>query len=304
MYDSRTHKPRRPGTNRYASRAWREQEDWEGEFSKPTVTADLALAEGLEAYAADQFVDGPVPECDDVTWNVSEFGLGTWLVPVVAAEIDPYEEAYDAGDLVFDEDGLLVLPSEPVLTWSSDDEYAYEDEDEDEDVHYGDPAERVDVWIHDGKEYLTGPVPEDLDEITDWTSWLPLMSYDEACEELAYGFTIEGPSPQPEPLREGHYVRVYQLARDLGVDSKPLVAHLREIGEYVATHQSWVANPVADRLRADNSLAPLAWALGGRTTATTGTQSLDALIREEGRRYAAHPVPPRPGTNPFAGLYR
>lgn len=262
---SDTHHSRMPGTHR----AWsgRDRHYFEDGYSEPRGVKRLtwrglggsdteAIAEGLAEHEGVEYAYGPECDWDDL------------MVPVVAIEPEP-------------------------LSWHSDehDTDADHSADWEDDAYYGNPAERVDVYVDtDGEEYHAGPV-EDLDDDEDWSSWLPLMTYDEACEELNYGFTIEGPSVSSEPPKREAYIRVYELARQLEVDSKPLVAHLRGIGEYVLGHQSWVALPVARALMNDEAAVA---SLGERTTPSTGTQRLDALIREEARRASM----PRP-RNPF-----
>ena len=45
-------------------------------------------------------------------------------------------------------------------------------------------------------------------------------------------------------------VRVYELAKELGVESKAVVAKLNELGEFVKSSSSSIEAPVAKRLRA------------------------------------------------------
>ncbi|WP_159810774.1 translation initiation factor IF-2 N-terminal domain-containing protein, partial [Cellulomonas citrea] len=57
-------------------------------------------------------------------------------------------------------------------------------------------------------------------------------------------------------------VRVYELAKELGVDSKALMAKLNELGEFVRTPSSTIEPPVVRKLRsaypAGGSAAPAA----------------------------------------------
>lgn len=105
--------------------------------------------------------------------------------------------------------------------------WAPEPEDDDPtDVHWDDPATCDDEG--EGAQWLTGDPHHFFDAVGD--AWV-----------------IEGPSTvSAEPQREGHYVRVWQLARDLNVESKHVVEVLRTAGEYVRGHQSWIAAPVAE----------------------------------------------------------
>lgn len=98
------------------------------------------------------------------------------------------------------------------------------------------------------------------------TTWLPLVTIAEACQAMTDGFHITGPAapkpwtPEHEPHRKEHYCRVYEIARATNLTSKPLtskevIRELRLAGEYVATHLSLVARPVAERFLAEH-LAP------------------------------------------------
>ena len=44
-------------------------------------------------------------------------------------------------------------------------------------------------------------------------------------------------------------VRVYELAKELGIDSKTLVSKLGEIGEFVSSPSSTIEPPVVRKLR-------------------------------------------------------
>ena len=61
--------------------------------------------------------------------------------------------------------------------------------------------------------------------------------------------------------------RVHELAKEFGVDSKTVLATLKEQGEFVKSASSTVEAPVARRLRE---------ALGAATGVTTPTQWLDS----------------------------
>lgn len=111
-------------------------------------------------------------------------------------------------------------------------------------AHYGDPANYVD---HD---------EEDLDS-EDPSAWLAIPSA-EFFDAVGNAFVIEGPTIQPEPIRAGHYRRVWELARETGVPSKALVDFLRVGGEYVKTHQSYVAEPVCERILSNSGALRIA----------------------------------------------
>ena len=51
-------------------------------------------------------------------------------------------------------------------------------------------------------------------------------------------------------------VRVYELARELGVESKALIAQLQDMGEFVKSASSTIEAPVVRRLRDSVKTAP------------------------------------------------
>jgi translation initiation factor IF-2 len=53
-------------------------------------------------------------------------------------------------------------------------------------------------------------------------------------------------------------VRVYELAKELGVDSKTMLAKLGELGEFVKSPSSTIEPPVVRRLRAAFPAGPAA----------------------------------------------
>src|SRR5215208_5714354 len=76
--------------------------------------------------------------------------------------------------------------------------------------------------------------------------------------------------------------RVHELAKEFGVDSKTVLAKLKEQGEFVKSASSTVEAPVARRLRE---------ALGSETGAGNGTAAA---------RPAAKPAAPKPAPAPAA----
>ncbi|MGB3015912.1 MAG: translation initiation factor IF-2 N-terminal domain-containing protein, partial [Candidatus Nanopelagicales bacterium] len=51
-------------------------------------------------------------------------------------------------------------------------------------------------------------------------------------------------------------VRVYELARELGVESKALISQLNDMGEFVKSASSTIGAPVVRRLRDSAKSAP------------------------------------------------
>ena len=110
--------------------------------------------------------------------------------------------------------------------------------------------------------------------------------------------------------------RVYDIAKELGIDTKVALAKLEELGEYVKGGSSTIAPPVAAKLRAafpDAKPAP-------KKTATKSTKAKakpdvveekpaeEAKVEPKQEKAAAAPAPaqtpltgiPRPGNNPFS----
>ena len=70
-------------------------------------------------------------------------------------------------------------------------------------------------------------------------------------------------------------VRVYELAKELGVESKTLLQHLKEQGEFVRSASSTIEPPVVRKLRdAYRSLAQAAATNGARFVGIGGFSSL------------------------------
>src|SRR4029078_13044624 len=86
--------------------------------------------------------------------------------------------------------------------------------------------------------------------------------------------------------------RVHELAKELGVDSKTVLARLNEMGEYVKSASSTIEAPVARRLREAFVASPQAAApavpAGASSTAAKAAGS------------AARPTPPKKTTSKAA----
>ncbi len=52
------------------------------------------------------------------------------------------------------------------------------------------------------------------------------------------------------PARERHMARVHEIARDYGLESKEVLRHLSDLGEFVKSAAARIAPPVERRLRA------------------------------------------------------
>ena len=87
--------------------------------------------------------------------------------------------------------------------------------------------------------------------------------------------------------------RVHELAKELGVTSKELLARLKEQGEFVKSASSTVEAPVARRLResfpSENADAP---------AAPNGRAAADRAASSPAKPGAAKPGGPRPGPKP------
>ncbi|MEU0154831.1 translation initiation factor IF-2 [Micromonospora fulviviridis] len=97
--------------------------------------------------------------------------------------------------------------------------------------------------------------------------------------------------------------RVHELAKELGVESKTVLAKLKEMGEFVKSASSTVEAPVARRLRgafvasAGGTSAPAAPAAAAPSPATTPTPS----PTPGAPRVSAKPMPPRRPAAPTPG---
>lgn len=232
---------------------------------------DLALDEQQVAYL-DGDEPANTPECVDF-----EVTPGYRLAGRVE---DPYEEP-----LADWERELLGLDDEG--NYSSERADAYDggvDLDEDD---------RVDEACDD----------YDLDDLANGSNWMEACTLSEVAQAMPEGFSvIEVTRDRTSGKAAGNY-RVYELARKMGIDSKHLVWALRLDGEWVRSHMSYVADPVADLY-----FEYRGWfqeKFGQRTTPETWAQKRERLDAEA-KRYdderAARLLAERVGTNPFRGL--
>src|SRR5690606_19399024 len=83
--------------------------------------------------------------------------------------------------------------------------------------------------------------------------------------------------------------RVHELAKELGVESKTVLAKLQEMGEYVKSASSTIEAPVARRLRASMEAAAAAAPAAAPSAPATGAKS------------GAKPAPPRKAPAPGPG---
>lgn len=86
-------------------------------------------------------------------------------------------------------------------------------------------------------------------------------------------------------------VRVYELAKELGVDSRVLMSRLQEIGEFVRSASSTIEPGVVRRLRNENPGLPL---MGGAGEVASREPT---AARLQGRPV---PLTGRPSANPFS----
>ena len=78
-------------------------------------------------------------------------------------------------------------------------------------------------------------------------------------------------------------VRVYELAKELGMDSKTVLAKLQDMGEFVRSASSTVEAPVARRLK--EALPPV-------------PPGEEKPAKRWPKRQLRRPLPPRPQQNP------
>ncbi|WP_406067241.1 translation initiation factor IF-2 [Micromonospora sp. NBC_01638] len=98
--------------------------------------------------------------------------------------------------------------------------------------------------------------------------------------------------------------RVHELAKELGVESKTVLAKLKEMGEFVKSASSTVEAPVARRLRnafvaSAGAPAPAAPSAPASTPASTTTPTPSTT--PDAPRVSARPMPPRRPTAPAPG---
>ena len=231
MYDSRTdkaRKPQRPST----LRRYRLERDWELDniwcSRRAKGRDDLSEREAI----VDQIDEGDTPIDLPGLKRVGKIEYDRWMREwsrLYCDSGDAYDEFVDDEHMAEWEVALLDGPEGACWTTKS-----------------VQPSER---------EYIEADPDFDEDEWDDdtWegrTTFLPLMSINEAYDAFGGDFTIEGPNAERvEPLKGEHYIRVHELAAEVGIESRDLIRYLRLEGEYVTNHMSMVANPVADIVR-------------------------------------------------------
>ncbi|MDA8435704.1 MAG: translation initiation factor IF-2 N-terminal domain-containing protein, partial [Actinomycetales bacterium] len=94
-------------------------------------------------------------------------------------------------------------------------------------------------------------------------------------------------------------VRVYELAKELGVESKAVVAKLQEMGEFVRSASSTIEAPVVRRLREAFPAAPAVAAPKAATKTAAPKPAAPAVAVVEAVPAPA-PVAPAPAPVPAA----
>ncbi|MGC5329469.1 translation initiation factor IF-2 [Micromonospora sp. DT62] len=98
--------------------------------------------------------------------------------------------------------------------------------------------------------------------------------------------------------------RVHELAKELGVESKTVLAKLKEMGEFVKSASSTVEAPVARRLRSAfvaSAGSPAPAAPPAAAPAPTPTPTSTPFPAPGGPRVSARPMPPRRPAAPAPG---
>lgn len=292
---SRTDHPRSYGTHR-AQHDLRENAK---ESKRLPVRPNLTLVDALAEHGPDaDLIDLPgLKRLGPIEWDrwwARTSGRQSWLDDAYPMEVDLDDEPERLADWERD---LLDLPESTVWQTVSGQDHMWA-----EVVTHG----------YESPEQFVEESEQDLDA-ADPQAWLHGDPHD-FFQSVGDAWVIEGPSAtRPEPVRAGHYVRVYELAREVGIESKDMVRHLRNSGEYVRSHTSSVAVPVAERLRAIADV--LVDTYGARKASAAdrhdaAMRRLDVLIAEEARNARAktsrpvlRPGAPRPGNNPFSPAY-
>ena len=73
-------------------------------------------------------------------------------------------------------------------------------------------------------------------------------------------------------------LRVYELAKELGVESKELLAHLKQQGEFVRSASSTIEPPVVRKIRENPPATAEKGGKGGGTVVAAGTPEAVAQV--------------------------
>lgn len=233
-------------------------------------------------------------------------GLALWeceLLREIPCEETRWERARSVVDWDDDEDWDAAEPDEMLAGWEAE--------------CAGLPKETR--WSDDGKQASVMPdawasrVTEDDDYWPDsdddgWLTTSPREFFDAVGE----AWVIEGPCvTHSEPTRAGHYMRAWELAREVGIETRDLLTFLAKFGEFVKCAQSWVAMPVCKRVMTEADTLVAGYGarkvkqadpidtlrqrlLGPRPTRRPGAPRLS-----DPPRPMIRPGVPRPGNNPF-----
>jgi hypothetical protein len=89
----------------------------------------------------------------------------------------------------------------------------------------------------------------DDEDSDDEDAWPPVLSMTQAYNQFGEdGWHIER-GGQSDPIDTSHaYLRVYDLARDVGLPSKVVLDMIRDLGEFTVSHSSRVATPIAHHI--------------------------------------------------------
>ncbi|WP_137122916.1 translation initiation factor IF-2 N-terminal domain-containing protein [Segeticoccus rhizosphaerae] len=90
-------------------------------------------------------------------------------------------------------------------------------------------------------------------------------------------------------------VRVYELAKELGVESKTLLAHLKEQGEFVRSASSTIEPPVVRKIR-ENPPAKPAGAKTAKKTAAKKSAPAETTDVKPGAKPVETPAAPAAST--------
>ena len=94
------------------------------------------------------------------------------------------------------------------------------------------------------------PVDDDEDWPTDWTAWLTTPPQ-EFFDAVGNAYVLEGPDGSRDRTsgKADGYLRAYELARLVGINTAHMVEYLRDVhGEWVAGPTAYVALPVCERM--------------------------------------------------------
>ncbi|NUS01995.1 MAG: hypothetical protein HOV97_05460 [Nonomuraea sp.] len=236
---SKTDHARVKGSHRvgHAERAWRKGDAYRLP-TRPVLALRDEIVEGLALVAAPiDLGERYVPECTDGPYDFYVDERVSMPVEEALAEWEWELLRGDEGNHATYADYLADherKAREPRLAWSSDVEdveaRAWEAQRALE--RYQEREREEEAWDDVPETFLAPVSPRELRDL-----------FPDG------GFTIEGPSRDRTSGKADGYLRAYELARLVGINTAHMVEYLRDVhGEWVAGPTAYVALPVCERM--------------------------------------------------------